>query len=93
MERIARNINHDLIYETLRELAQTSLNGNWESLVDTEKFQKLKAGKQERLSVHSILMPSVLDGFKSVTIVPANFTDSMVYRLWSDTVDFRGIGL
>ena len=68
MERIARNINYDQIYETLRELAQTSLNGNWESLVDTEKFEKLKAGKQEQLSVHSILMPSVLDGFKSVTI-------------------------
>ena len=89
MERIARNINHDQIYETLRELAQTSLNGHWESLVDTEKFEKLKAGKQEQLSVHSILMPSVLDGFKSVTIVSANFTNSMVYRLWSGTVDFR----
>jgi hypothetical protein len=49
MERIARNINHDQIYETLRELAQTSLNGNWESLVDTEKFEKLKAGKQEHI--------------------------------------------
>ena len=89
MERIARNINYDLIYETLRELAQTSLNGNWESLVDTEKFEKLKAGEQEQLSVYSILMPSVLDGFKSVTIVSANFTNSMVYRLWSGTVDFR----
>jgi hypothetical protein len=35
-------------------------------------------------------MPSVLDGFKSVTIVSANFTDSMVYRLLSGTVDFQG---
>jgi hypothetical protein len=39
MERIARNINYDQIYETLRELAQTSLNGNWESLVDTENVK------------------------------------------------------
>ena len=91
MERIARNINHDQIYETLRELAQTSLNGTLGiPVVDTEKFEKLKAGKQEQLSVHSVLMPSVLDGFKSVTIVSANFTDSMIYRLWSAKgVDFR----
>ena len=35
-------------------------------------------------------MPSVLDGFKSVTIVSANFTDSMIYRLWSAKgVDFK----
>jgi hypothetical protein len=90
MERIARNINHDQIYEEFRELSQTLFNQHWDSFVDTEKFEKLKAGKQKQLSVHSILMPSVLDGFKSVTIVSANFTDSMVYRLWSAKgVDFR----
>jgi hypothetical protein len=88
MER--RNINHDQIYETLRELAQTSLNGNWESLVGTEKFEKLKAGKQEQLSVHSILMPSVLDGFKSVTIVSGKLHRlNGLSWLWSGTVDFR----
>jgi hypothetical protein len=65
-------------------------NQHWESFVDTEKFEKLKAGKQKQLSVHSIWMPSVLEGFKSATIVSANFTDSMVYRLWSAKgVEFR----
>jgi hypothetical protein len=90
MERIARNENHDEIYEEFRELSQTLLNQHWDSFVDTEKFEKLKAGKQDQLSVHSILMPSVLDGFKSVTIVSANFADSMIYRLWSNKgVDFK----
>ena len=90
MERIARNKDHDEIYEEFRELSQTLLNQHWASFVDTEKFEKLKAGKQEQLSVHSILMPSVLDGFKSVPMSSANFTDSMVYRLWSAKgVDFK----
>ena len=90
MERIARNKDHDEIYEKFRELSQTLLNQHWDSFVDTEKFEKLKAGKQDQLSVHSVLMPSVLDGFKSVTIASANFTDTMVYRLWSAKgVDFR----
>ena len=83
MEQIARNINHDQIYEEFRELSQTLLNPHWASFVDTEKFEKLKAGKQEQLSVHSVLMPSVLEGFKSVHMSSANFTDTMVYRLWS----------
>jgi hypothetical protein len=90
MERIARNKDHDEIYEGFRELSQTLLNQHWDSFVDTEQFEKLKAGKQGRLSVHSVLMPSVLAGFKSVTIASANFTDTMVYRLWSAKgVDFR----
>jgi hypothetical protein len=83
MERIARNEDHDQIYEEFRELSQTLLNRHWASFVDTEKFEKLKTGEQDRLSVHSVLMPSVYDGFKSITIVSANFTDTMVYRLWS----------
>jgi len=90
LERIARNENHDEIYETFREPSQTLLNQHWESFVNTEQFEKLKSGKQEQLSVHSVLLPSVLDGFKSITIVSANFTDSMVYRLWSAKgVDFK----
>jgi hypothetical protein len=47
MERIGRNINHDQIYETLRELAQTLLNQHWDSFVDTEKYEKLTAGKNQ----------------------------------------------
>ena len=90
MERIARNINHDQIYETLRELAQTLLNQHWNSFVDTEEYEKLKARKQRQLSVHSVLIPSVLKGFKSVVIASANFTDSMIYRVWSAKgVDFK----
>ena len=90
MERIAQNKDHDEVYEAFRELAQTLLNQHWDSFVETEKLEKLKAGKQEQLSVHSVLMPSVLDGFKSVVMASANFTDSMVYRLWSAKgVDFR----
>jgi hypothetical protein len=90
MGRIARNINHDQIYETFREFSQTLLNRHWDSFVVTEKFEKLKAGKQKQLSVHSVLLPSVLKGFRSVTIASANFTDTMVYRLWSAKgVDFK----
>ena len=90
MERIARNENHDEVFETFRELVQTLLNPHWESFVDTEKFEKLKSREQSRLSVHSVLLPSVLEGFASVTMAAANFRDSMIYQLWkAKGVDFR----
>jgi hypothetical protein len=82
MERVAQNKDHDEIYEVFRELAHTLLNQHWDSFVDTEKFEKLKAGKEKYLSVHSVLMPSVLDGFRSVVMASANFRDTMVYQLW-----------
>ena len=47
MEQIARNEDHDEIYEEFRELSQTLLNQHWASFVDTEKFEKLKAGKHD----------------------------------------------
>ena len=40
------------------------------------------AGHVQQLSIHSILNPDVLDGFASVTMASANFTDTLVYRLW-----------
>ena len=46
LERIAQNKGHDVIYETFRELSRTLLNPHWESFVNTEQFEKLKAGKQ-----------------------------------------------
>jgi hypothetical protein len=90
MERIAKNEDQDEIYEQFRELAQTLVNGHWESFVNAEKYKKLKVGKSKTLSVHSVLNPSVLGGFGSVFMASANFTDTMVYRLWSQQgVEFR----
>jgi Rad3-related DNA helicase len=90
IERIAKNKGRDEIYDAFRELSQTLLNRHWHSFVNTEQFEKLKAGKQEQLSVHSVLMPSVLDGFVSVVMAAANFRDSMIFRLWSaKRIQFR----
>jgi hypothetical protein len=83
MQKMALNPDHDEIFESFRELAQTLVSPNWESFVNSEQFEKLKNGKQRQLSVHSVLKPSVLAGFGSVTIAGANFTDSMIYRLWT----------
>jgi len=82
LELIAKNKAGDELYERFREQAQILLNEHWDSFVNAEHFEKLMAGSVQQLSIHSVLNPDVLDGFASVTMASANFTDTLVYRLW-----------
>ena len=83
LELIAKNKAHDEVYELFREHAQLLNNPHSESFVDAEHSEKLMASDVQQLSIHSVLNPDVLDGFASVTMAAANFTDTLVYRLWS----------
>ena len=83
LEKIASNPAKDEIFERFRETAQILVNSHWDSFVNTEQYEKLRVGKVERLSIHSILRPSILEGFGSVTMASANFRDTLVYELWS----------
>jgi hypothetical protein len=58
-------------------------NDHWDSFVNTEQFESLKAGKVKRLSIHSILNPMMFEGFASVTMASANFRDTLLHRIWS----------
>jgi hypothetical protein len=90
LDRIARNEAQDQIHEFFRGPAQTWVNPNWESVVNTEFFEGLKDGDVNILSVHSILRPKILQGFASVTIAGANLEHSLIYNLWRHRgVQFR----
>jgi hypothetical protein len=79
-----RNRDEDELLGQVAELIKTLTNPHRESLVNTEQYQKLKSGECKRLSVHSLLKPTVLRGFGPVLIAGANFKDTAQYRLWSD---------
>jgi hypothetical protein len=83
LEHIAKNNAHDEIIERFRETAQLLNNEHWESFANAEQFEKLLAGTLSRLSIHSILNPSILAGFASVRMACANFKDTLLYRIWS----------
>jgi Type III restriction enzyme, res subunit len=82
LSEIARNRDHDEIYEQFRETAQILTNPNWNSFANTERFCALREGHAKQLSIHSILRPQLLNGFASVTMTSANFLDSLIYKLW-----------
>ena len=81
--QIAKNPANDQIYEQFRETAQILVSPHWDSFVNTEQFENLKAEKVKRLSIHSILKPDILEGFASVTMASANFRDTLLNKLWS----------
>jgi hypothetical protein len=79
-----RNRDEDELLGQVAEAIRTLTNPHWESFVNTEQYEKLRKGLSKRLSIHSVLKPSVLEGFGSVFIAAADFQDTMQYRLWSD---------
>ncbi len=90
MTNIAQNKGQDEILENFRETGQLLTNEHWKSFVDTEKYEKLKSGAVQTLSVHSILSPNVLRGFASVMIVGADVEDTLLYSIWQNSgVEFK----
>jgi hypothetical protein len=90
MRKVATNENGDELVEQLRGVAQLLTNRHWESFVNTQMYNDLKEGRRGTLTVHSVLMPSVLAGFNSVLMASANFTDTMIFQLWERAgVEFR----
>ena len=80
LKEIAKNKDQDEILERFRETAQILINPNWDSFANAEQFRKLRNGTVKTLSIHSILMPQVLEGFASVTMASANFKDTLIYQ-------------
>jgi hypothetical protein len=87
---LARIAKDDAVDEMTRQIGQTLLNKHYHSFVKTQTFHELKNADNTKLSFFSILMPTVLDGFASVTMASANFKDTFVYQLWNQLgVEFR----
>ena len=73
LEDIAKNEGQDEIFETLADTTRILVNPQWETCVNLEQFERLRAGEARQLAFHSVLKPSVFDGFDSVFMTSANF--------------------
>ena len=82
IKAIARNSDEDELLEQFRETATILNTNHWRSYVHLEQFAKLMTGTGKALNIHSILSPSILDGFASVFIAGANFEDTGLFALW-----------
>ena len=83
VKTLARNPDDDELLEKFRETASVLTTKHWQSFVHLEQFSKLLSGKGKALTIHSVLMPSIVNEFASVLIAGANFEDTGLYALWS----------
>ena len=84
LEERGRNKGRDELLEVVAETLRILDNPHWETFVNLEKYEKLRTGRGKRLAFHSVLNPSVLEGFRSVFMAAANIEDTAVYKLWGD---------
>ena len=82
MEKLARNPDGDELLDKLRETAGILINPHWRSYVNIEQYNKLIHGKVNKLTFHSLLQSTIINGFASVFMAGANLEDSGVYNLW-----------
>ena len=85
LDNIARNSDEDKIHGEFKELANSLLSDHWQNYVDPLTYTNLleNIGVRRRLTVYSLLQPSLFYGFKTVTIAGACFRDSLLFRYWS----------
>lgn len=89
VEQMALNRNKDEVSYIFRNLATWLVSPHWEVNVKASSYNKLLAGDGKKLVAFAVLNPSIVAGFKSVTIMGALFKDTPLYIIWSQMeVDF-----
>lgn len=81
---------HDLYVEAQRDPALKSLAATAQALgkelkthVSETCYQAFTSGRAKSLTFYHVLMPRTFRGYESVTMMAANFEESLLYRIWS----------
>lgn len=82
-EQKARNSDGDELINAISETLRVICNPHWETYVNLEKYEKLKAGRTSRLTFHSLLSPTIVSGFASVFVAAADIEKSGLFKLWT----------
>jgi hypothetical protein len=85
LEEIARNKDCDEVYDIFQQFANVLISQHWCAYVLENQYSNLinSSGEKRKLLAFAHLMPSLLDGFASATIMGACFKDSVLYQLWA----------
>jgi hypothetical protein len=83
LQEIADNEREDEIFAKLGEWVRTVCNGNWCSYIHDEELARLLADEFDFFQPQCILDPELLHRFREVTILSANFEETLCYKLWS----------
>lgn len=82
LKRIVANANGDQFWMTLQDLAERIVAPHWDVYVDASHWAAFLAGDDVRADLQAILLPDLYAGMNSVTIMGAEFHDSLLATLW-----------
>ncbi|TCN32476.1 hypothetical protein [Sinorhizobium americanum] len=72
-----------------RAILDHTVNERYRVAVSVKDFDQLNSGDRTSLSFFVTVRPSVLQQYRSATIIGANFKKSMLYKMWKDDVNFQ----
>ena len=81
--RIALNRDQDEVSYVFRDLATWLVSKHWDVFTKADAYNNLLSGNGKKLIAFAVLNPSIIAGFKSVTIMGALFNDTPLYLIWS----------
>jgi hypothetical protein len=85
LKDIIKGSSHDAVNKIFQGVAATIISNHWKTYVNEKTYTKLLRDRKniERFSAFSVLQPSIFANFGSVTILGADFENSMLYLIWS----------
>lgn len=83
-ETYARNEYGDDVIKVTQEFWQRLRHPHWQTVLTRSAWQTAGFEGVAQLQAHSWLKPSILDGWGRVTIMGANFEQSLLYAVWGN---------
>jgi hypothetical protein len=80
---------HQPFSKQQRAIFDHTVNERYLVKVSIKDLDELNRGERTSLSFFVTVRPSVLQQYRSATIIGANFKKSMLYKMWKDDVNFQ----
>lgn len=84
VKKLAEMKDDEAIAEFIQPFARRLMSSHWDNYLNTENFQKLLSGETSTFTGFSVLQPTIVEGFASVTIACALFQDTELFHVWKD---------
>lgn len=92
LKEIAENKDDDQVWGLFKDFTDRLLSPKWTTYVLSHTWENLRSGQgnQRRVTSHSLLQPSMFDGFERVIMLGACFEESLMNLVWSaQGIQFR----
>jgi len=88
LDQIARNSEKDDVWSIFQTFAAAAISNDWHLLVKAPQYNALVTntdveGIKRQINASAFLMPTIVDGWRRVTVMSAFFTETMMYVIWS----------